>query len=307
MRDDELKAFFDVLHEFNIKNIDTARIYVDSEKRLGEIGASSSFIIDTKAPAFAPKAHSKQSIVSGVDESLRLLKTDKVDVYYLHAPDPITPIEETVDTIQEMHRHGKFSRFGLSNFLPEDVEKIYNYAKSTGGVVPSVYQGNYNAFARTIETSLFPVLRKLNMAFYAYSPLAGGFFAKHPSQIEGKSDTGRFDPSTHLGDMYNTLYNRPVMIGALNRWREIASSTGESSVMLAYRWVVFHSALDAHLGDAVILGASRASQLEQTLKGLEAGQLPSETVREIEELWKAIASDAPLDNFHSYAKEKMAL
>lgn len=183
-----------------------------------------------------------------------------------------------------MHCHGKFSRFGLSNILLEDVAKIYNYAKSTGGVVPSVYQGNYNAFARTIETNLFPMLRKLNMAFYAYSSLAGGLFAKHPGQIEGKSDTGRFDLSTHLGDMYNALYNRSVMIGALKRWREIASSAGESSVMLAYRWIVFHSALDPHLGDAVILGASRALQLEQTLKELEVGQLPSEIVREIKEL-----------------------
>ncbi|KAF9637998.1 Aldo/keto reductase [Lasiodiplodia theobromae] len=115
MRDDRLEVFFDVLHKFDIRNIDTVCIYKDSEKRLGEISAGSSFIIDAKAPAFSLKAHSKNFFASGLNTCLRLLKTDKVDVYHLHASDLTTLIEETVDTIQEMYRHGKFGRFDLSN------------------------------------------------------------------------------------------------------------------------------------------------------------------------------------------------
>ncbi|EKG15313.1 Aldo/keto reductase [Macrophomina phaseolina MS6] len=299
---EDLQAFVDVLKKNGIKHIDTARVYDDSEKRLGEIEAAKSFIIDTKSPAFADKALSRESIIAGINKSLSLLKTDKVDIYYLHAPDYDTPIEETVDTIQELHRQGKFERFGLSNFLPDDVRKVHAYAKSTGGVVPSVYQGNYNAFARSIENDLFPLLRELGFSFYAYSPLAGGFFAKDPEELASKKAGGRFDSTTLGGQMYNTLYNKPTTINGLRQWRKIAEEAGVSSVTLAYRWAVFHSQLDAQKGDAIIIGASRPAQLDQTIKTLSAGPLKKETVDKIEELWKLVEADAPLDNFHSFAK-----
>lgn len=301
LSNEDLQAFVDVLNKNKIKNIDTARIYVNSEKRLGEIAAAKSFTIDTKAPGFFSGALTRTSITDGLTESLSLLKTDKVDIYYLHAPDHDTPIEETVDAIQELHRQGKFARFGLSNFLPADVRKVHAYAKSKGGVVPTVYQGNYNAFARSIEKDLFPVLRELGFAFYAYSPLAGGFFAKDPDDLLAKKATGRFDPSTFGGNMYNELYSKPGTIEGLRQWKKIAQAAGETSVMLAYRWAVYHSALDAQKGDAIIIGASRPAQLQQTIEGLSKGPLAEETVKEIQELWKLVEADAPLDNFHSFA------
>jgi aflatoxin B1 aldehyde reductase len=300
-----LQALLDILKSKGIQKIDTARVYGDSEKCLGEVKAAQSFTIDTKSPAFVPKALTGSSLADGIQTSLSLLGTEKVDIYYLHAPDNDTPIEETVDAIQELHRQGKFERFGLSNFLPDDVRKIHAYARSKGGVVPSVYQGNYNAFARTIEQSLFPILRELGIAFYAYSPLAGGFFAKHPDDLESKKAEGRFDPSTMSGQMYNTMYTKPAVIEALRQWNRIADTAGDSSVNLAYRWAIFHSKLNAGLGDAVILGASRPAQLEKTLSALDAGPLKSETVEQIEQLWKLIEKDAPLDNYHSFVKEFM--
>ncbi|KAI5357815.1 putative NADP-dependent oxidoreductase domain-containing protein [Septoria linicola] len=211
-----------------------------------------------------------------------------------------TPIEETVDTIQELYRQGKFKRFGLSNFLPDDVRKIHAYAKSTGGVLPTTYQGHYNAFARTIEKDLFPLLRQLGIAFYAYSPLAGGFFAKDPEEVASKSGSGRFDLSTPSGQMYDVLYNKASTVEGLREWKKLAEKIGISSVALAYRWVVFHSHLDGGKGDAVIIGASRPAQLEQTLKVLEDGPLDEETVRRVEELWKLVEAEAPLDNYNDY-------
>lgn len=305
LSEEDFQYILNILKERGIQDIDTARVYGDSEKCLGDVKAAQSFTIDTKSPAFVPKALGSKSLADGLQTSLSLLKTDKVHIYYLHAPDKDTPFEETVDAIQELHRQGKFERFGLSNFLPEDVRKVHAYAKSKGGVVPSVYQGNYNAFARTIEQNLFPVLRELDIAFYAYSPLAGGFFAKHPDDLVGKTANGRFDTSTIGGQMYNTLYNKPSTIEALKQWKKIAEQAGDSSVNLAYRWAVFNSKLDAGLGDAVIIGASRPAQLEQTLSALDAGPLKSETVKQIEELWKLIEKDAPIDNYHSFAKEFM--
>jgi aflatoxin B1 aldehyde reductase len=105
--------------------------------------------------------------------------------------------------------------------------------------------------------------------------------------------------------MYNTMYNKPAVIEALRQWNKIAESAGDSGVNLAYRWAVFNSKLDAGLGDAIILGASRPAQLEKTLSALDAGPLKSETVQQIEQLWKLMEKDAPLDNYHSFAKASM--
>lgn len=89
-------------------------------------------------------------------------------------------------------------------------------------VLPSVFQGNYNAVSRHIEKDLFPLLRKLGIAFYAYSPIAGGFLVKSAKEIrEGSSETGRFKTGNALGDMYRTLYGKESLINALDDWGEI--------------------------------------------------------------------------------------
>jgi aflatoxin B1 aldehyde reductase len=90
--------------------------------------------------------------------------------------------------INEMHAAGKFKRFGLSNFEAKDVEFIYDYQSANQGVLPTVFQGNYNAVSRPIESTLFPTLRKLGISFHAYSPIAGGFLVRSADQFqEGKA------------------------------------------------------------------------------------------------------------------------
>jgi aflatoxin B1 aldehyde reductase len=301
---EDLEALIRILGRYNIQSIDTARIYIDSEKRLGDASVCSSFLVDTKTPCLVKQALGHGSIVAGLDKSLSLLKASKVDVYYLHMPDEDTPMEETVDTIQELYRLGKFQRFGLSNFLPEDVRKIHAYAKSTGGIAPTVYQGHYNCFARSIEQSLFPTLRELGMSFYAYSPLAGGLFAKDPDDLRSKRRVGRFYNSARGDSMYSAMYNKPSIIEGLREWRMIAEEAGEKPAILAYRWVVFHSAMTVQNGDAVIIGARKPLQLEETLEGLKAGPLDGNIVRRIEVLWKSIENDAPVDNYHSFLQAR---
>ena len=92
----------------------------------------------------------------------------QVHIIYLHYPDRSVPFEETCIAINQAYREGKFDRFGLSNFAAAEVEQIVDLCKENGFVVPSVYQGLYNAVARQGEKELFPVLRKHGIAFYAY-------------------------------------------------------------------------------------------------------------------------------------------
>jgi len=126
----------------------------------------------------------------------------KVDIFYMHAPDKEVPLEETLAGINDAYQAGLFSRFGLSNYPASEVQAAYDICKANGYVLPTVYQGNYSPVARKQETILFPTLRKLNMSFYAYSPIAGGFLAKSKQYILDKK--GRFDPDTPIG-MYHPM------------------------------------------------------------------------------------------------------
>ncbi|CEP61699.1 aldo/keto reductase family protein LALA0_S03e08856g [Lachancea lanzarotensis] len=291
----DLPTYLDVLKKHGIQELDTARIYPNSEEFLGAHGISKSFIIDTKARGFSPGSLSKESITKSIEESFDLLKVESVEIFYLHCPDPDTPLEETLNTIGALYKEGKFKKFGVSNFPPEDVRKIYNYNKEKGYVLPSVYQGNYNAFSRKIEKTLFPVLAELKISFYAYSPIAGGFLAKTPQQVA--NGDGRFSYESFAGKMYNSLYNKPTLIKGLEQWNELAEKVGITSGSLAYRWIAHNSYLKRASGDAVIIGARNSASMAQNIEAIEQGPLEPEVVKEIDQIWELIANEAPLDNY----------
>ena len=202
--------------------------------------------------------------------------------------------------INDAYRAGYFMRFGLSNYTANDVERVYELCKQKGYPLPTVYQGNYSAVARRTETELFPTLRKLNMAFYAYSPLAGGLLTKTKEQlIQGNKDAGRFSKDHRLGSLYGGMYNKPSYHNALDMWEEAARVSGCSKAELAYRWVGFDSLLDPKFGDAVIFGASKLSQVSETIAWLKKGSVGKEAAHTIDEIWKVVEKDAPLDNYNA--------
>ena len=137
--------------------------------------------------------------------------------------------------------------------MPEDVRRVYDYAKSKGYVLPTVFQGNYNPVARHHEKTLFPLLRELEIAFYAYSPLAGGFLVKDAHTLKTGSVQGRWDPGTPLGKAYNDIYTKPSLLEALSEWEAIANEARVSKAVLAYRWVMYNSKLSVEHGDGIIV------------------------------------------------------
>jgi len=301
-----VKQALDILEANGVKNIDTAQLYGDSEKLLGLAEAGKRFTLDTKSRGGFDKGNAlKPEVLSQLaHESIEKLHTKPVDIFYIHAPDDSIPIAEWLPTINDLHKEGLFKRFGLSNFKPEDVRSIYDHCKKEGFVLPSAYQGNYSPIARLQDTTLFPVLRELKIAFYAYSPLAGGFLTKTREAIEEGKNSGRFVAGTPLGDMYRELYFKPSYLDALSEWEVIANEEGCSKAELAYRWVSYHSPLKPEQGDGLIFGASKPSQMEETIKGLQKGPLKSESAKRVDEVWEKIKHDAPLDNFHSYAAKQ---
>jgi aflatoxin B1 aldehyde reductase len=172
-------------------------------------------------------------------------------------------------------------------------------AKERNYVLPSVYQGNYSAVARRVEKELFPTLRKHNFAFYAYSPIAGGFLTKTSEQLRA-GGTGRWDPESSVGKQSRALFQRPSFLEALDVWNQIAEDEGISKAELSYRWVAHNAGLRGELGDGVIVGAQNPAHLRETMAAIKKGPLSAEVAKKIDGIWEQIAADAPLDNYHDY-------
>lgn len=219
----------------------------------------------------------------------------------------ITPV-----SLYHLPHEADIIKFGISNFRPSDVQRIYNIQAEAQSVLPTVYQGCYNALARHAETDLFPLLRDHGINFYAYSPIAGGFLAKRSSQlhehnpedVEGeKAVEGRFGAKNMHGEMYRALYCKPAMLDALDEWNTIAKDAGIGGSALAYRWVRFHSSLGR--GDAVVIGARSVGQLRETLEVMDAGPLDEEVAERVEGLWEGVRGVAPRDNWDGFLKRKV--
>jgi len=295
--DENAPEIYKILEENGCKNVDTAQLYEGKEAVIGRTGGAKRFIVDTKEfGGFKAKMATKDGIVKRGQESMEKLATDQVDIFYIHAPEREIPLEDTLSGMNELYKQDKFKRFGLSNYKPEEVEEVVKVCKDHGFVAPTVYQGNYSPVARRQDTELFPVLRRHGIAFYAYSPLAGGFLTKTKEDIESKSK-GRFTDSG-AGPMYMALYNKPTYLQALATWNEIAQKHDVGKAEMAYRWVAFNSPLRNQYGDAIIIGASRIEQLKESLAWFQKGPLPDSAAQGIEKVWESVKDEAGLDNFN---------
>lgn len=186
------QQLLDMLKANGCTHIDTAQLYEEgkSESIIGRAKAiEQGFTVDTKwlgGWSGQPWA-SRENIVNSAKDSLEKLgagKGKEVDIFYMHCPDPHTPIEETLKAINEAYQAGGFKRFGLSNYPAAQVKEVLDVCKKNNYVMPSVYQGNYAAVARKVEDEIFPVCRENNLAFYAYSPIAGGFLVRSATVLQ---------------------------------------------------------------------------------------------------------------------------
>ncbi|EME49363.1 hypothetical protein DOTSEDRAFT_68219 [Dothistroma septosporum NZE10] len=279
---DQLRPFLSILHNHNITELDTARVYNSgkSEEDLGAIPeAKDDFTIATKAPGFSPGSLTIEGIIANCNASLAALKQDRIELYYFHGPDRQTPLEQSCRAIDQLHQEGKIKKFGLSNFNRAEVEEVHSTCAARGWLLPSVYQGGFNPLSRAAEEQLFPTLRKLNMSFYAFSPLGGGYFSKSTEELRVPPAGGRFDQMKHFKSMYvNDL--------SLELHDMLSSACAEEGVTLkaaTLRYLAHHSALGSQ--DAIILGASSQGQMEENLEACEAGPLPGSVVAAFETLW----------------------
>lgn len=119
----------ELLRDAGVREIDVAQVYLGSEKTAGDVGAARYFSIGTKELGcggiiVGDGPPTKQNVIRRALHSLHLLKVDQVDIFYIHGPDRTTPFEETLEGVDSLYKMGKFKRFGLSNFLPDEIHEV---------------------------------------------------------------------------------------------------------------------------------------------------------------------------------------
>ncbi|HWC98048.1 MAG TPA: aldo/keto reductase [Candidatus Sulfopaludibacter sp.] len=220
----------------------------------------------------------------GLDQTLRRLQTDYLDLYYLHVPDWNTPIGESLATMDEFVRAGKVRYPACSNYAGWQVVQMIAVSEARGYQPPYVSQPMYNVLARGIEQEYFAMCKAYGVAAIVYNPLAGGLLTGKQHRERPIAGT-RFDNNP----LYLNRYWHPGYFDAVDELQAIAQRAGRSLIDLSLNWIQHHTPVDC-----VILGASRMDQLEQNLDAFEkGGPLPADVVHAIDQVWNNLRGITP--------------
>lgn len=256
--------------------IDTANVYNDgrSEETLGNAlqGRLSQVVLATKFN-FPRKSSvnswgaSRYQMMQAVEESLRRLKSDHIDLYYCHRWDETTPIEETLRGLDDLIRMGKVCYIGASLYASWQLAHANVLAELKGWTRFAVLQSEYNLLKREVESEVLPYCRAHGVGFVPYYPLAGGF-------LTGKYEWGKPPPAGSRGESARAVQELMVeknyqIVGRLSGW---AKDYGRGVNQLAQAWLLAQPSVCS-----VITGAKRLEHLTSNVKAadwnLSAGEL----------------------------------
>ncbi len=241
--------------------------YGAAETRFGEIYSASlkshrdEIIVATKAghdmwPGPYGEWGSRKNLMASLDQSLKRMGLDYVDIFYSHRPDPNTPIEETMQALVDIVRQGKALYVGISKYPAEMAAAAYSYLREQH--VPClVYQGRYNMIDRTIEEEIIPQAASEGAGFVAFSPLAQGLLTG--KYLHGIPEGSRMTHSKFLKPESLT----PELLARISAWNDEAAAEGLTLAQYALRWVLRREEVTS-----VIIGASSVEQLKSNLAAL---------------------------------------
>ena len=280
--------------ELGVTMFDTANGYAQgrSEEILGRIVAPfrDEIQIATKVGASVPGVNDtlpridRASIERELEGSLRRLGVDHVDLYYLHMPDHLTPIEESLEALDGLVRAGKVRYVAMSNHSAWRMAEAVHTARSLGFSPPVVGQPLYNLLARRLEDEYAACSAHFGIADLVYNPLAGGLLTgKHRG-------AGAPDAGTRFGQrqMYRDRYWNDVQHAAVDRLAAVADAAGISLIALALRWLLMRDEVTG-----IILGVSSLAQLEANVAAADGPELDGATLTACDEVWDTLRGAAP--------------
>jgi aryl-alcohol dehydrogenase-like predicted oxidoreductase len=258
---------------------DTANVYVDgeSERILGRaLGKRRSEArIATKVgigKMSDPEGLSPERIASAIDESLRRLGTDFVELYYFHKPDHSRPLGPSLEAMQRLIASGKVRAFGASNYSSWQILEMIH-----SGLKPRVSQQMFNLLIRQLELEYFRFARTYGVHTTVYNPLGGGLLAGKLKRDAALPPGSRFDKNP----MYQRRYLSDRFFDLAEAFAGLAREAGRTPVELAYQWVAARPGVDS-----ILLGPASVEQLDAAIDAV-AKPLPKEVIDRADELHRA--------------------
>ncbi len=280
-----------------INFVDTADVYSagESEEIVGEAlsgGRRDDVVLATKAHAPMGRdrnmrGNSRRWLVREVDNSLRRLQTDRIDLYQIHRPDPTTSHEETLSALTDLVRAGKILAFGSSTYPAHQVVEAQWVARTRGLGRFVTEQPPYSMLVRGIERDLLPVASEYDIGVLPWSPLAGGW-------LSGRFRLGGDIPQTHraerMPDRYDlSIADNQLKLERADRLAKLAESAGVTLVEMAVAFVVNHPAVTS-----AIIGPRTMEQLESQLGAADV-DLTGDVLDAIDEIVPPGSNSSPND------------
>jgi 1-deoxyxylulose-5-phosphate synthase len=282
----EARPFFKRALELGITFFDTADMYSGGAseevtgRALRDFARRDEVVVATKVfnrmgPDPNAAGLSRKHIMQGIDASLRRLGMDYVDLYQIHRWDPETPIEETVEALDDVVRSGKARYVGASSMYAWQFLKALSIAERRGQARFVSMQNHYNLVYREEEREMIPLCVDQGIGIIPWSPLARGFLAgNRASDRTGSTTRSRSDTFAHQ------LYYQADDFTVVERVRKIAETVGKTTPQVALAWMLSKPHVTAP-----IVGASRLPHLEQAVEALSL-HLDPEQVKALEEPYR---------------------
>jgi aryl-alcohol dehydrogenase-like predicted oxidoreductase len=288
-------AIMDTAVEHGVDFFDTADVYplgaeLELVGRTEEIvgrwlkGQREQIVLATKcwgAMSTGPndRGLSRKHIFRAIEGSLRRLQTDYIDLYQVHAPDPETPLEETLRALDDLVHQGKVRYLGCSNFQAWPLACALWTSDKYGLARFDCVQPRYNLLYREIENELLPLCRNQGIGVIPYNPLAAGFLTgKHKPEVEPASGT-RFALPGRAGVLSRQRYWQEVQFAAVSQLQEFFAARNKPLTQVAVAWILAQPGITSP-----IVGATSPEQLRQSLPATEL-VLDEEEMEVCNEVW----------------------
>jgi L-glyceraldehyde 3-phosphate reductase len=288
---DNARAMLRAAFDHGITHFDLANNYGPppgaAEERVGRILATDfkahrdELLISSKAgwemwPGPYGDLGSRKYLIASLDQSLKRLQLDYVDIFYHHRPDPGTPLEESLGAIDTAIRQGKVLYGGISSYNGALTRRAIEACKKEGFFKPIIHQPSYSMFDRWIEPDLLPVTKELGLGTIAFCPLAQGLLTdKYLKGVPAKSRASSVSVFLNKGDITKDVLKKVQSLDA------IAKGRGQTLAQMALAWTVRPGA-----ATSALIGASSPEQVVENCKALENAAFSAAELGKIEAVLK---------------------
>ena len=261
--------------------------YGSAEKNFGQIFQKDlkpyrdELIISSKAgwdmwPGPYGNFGSRKYLIASLDQSLKRMGLNYVDIFYHHRPDPETPLEETMGTLDYIVRSGRALYVGISQYKPEGTKQAAQILRSLGTPL-LIHQPNYNMFDRWIEQGLLDVLKEEGVGSIVFSPLAQGLLTdKYLKDIPSDSRAGK-----EYIRFFNSDNVTEAKLAKVRKLNDLAKERNQSLAQMSLAWVLRQPVVTTAL-----IGASKVSQIEDAIGALQNLNFSNDELKRIDEILK---------------------